>query len=102
VPRRLERHQRRRRHPAGAELGPGHTIVTVLCDYGTRYQSKLFNHRIARGDVGHHHFDDRHQAKCAALPRDPHPEVPGTRHRHRHAEGANGVPGLEGRPSARA
>jgi cysteine synthase A len=25
------------------ELGPGHTIVTVLCDYGTRYQSKLFN-----------------------------------------------------------
>ncbi len=25
------------------ELGPGHNIVTVLCDYGTRYQSKLFN-----------------------------------------------------------
>ena len=25
------------------ELGPGHTIVTVLCDYGHRYQSKLFN-----------------------------------------------------------
>ncbi|WP_425052784.1 cysteine synthase A [Psychromarinibacter sp. S121] len=25
------------------ELGPGHTIVTVLCDYGSRYQSKLFN-----------------------------------------------------------
>ena len=25
------------------ELGPGHTIVTVLCDYGTRYQSKLYN-----------------------------------------------------------
>ena len=25
------------------ELGPGHTIVTVLCDYGVRYQSKLFN-----------------------------------------------------------
>lgn len=25
------------------QLGPGHTIVTVLCDYGTRYQSKLFN-----------------------------------------------------------
>ncbi len=24
-------------------LGPGHTIVTVLADYGTRYQSKLFN-----------------------------------------------------------
>lgn len=25
------------------ELGPGHTIVTVLCDYGNRYQSKMFN-----------------------------------------------------------
>ena len=25
------------------EMGPGHTIVTVLCDYGTRYASKLFN-----------------------------------------------------------
>ncbi|MEM5517564.1 cysteine synthase A [Henriciella sp. AS95] len=25
------------------ELGPGHTIVTMLCDYGNRYQSKLFN-----------------------------------------------------------
>ncbi|WP_128254425.1 cysteine synthase A [Falsirhodobacter deserti] len=27
----------------GREMGPGHTIVTVLCDYGNRYQSKLFN-----------------------------------------------------------
>ena len=25
------------------EMGPGHIIVTVLCDYGNRYQSKLFN-----------------------------------------------------------
>ncbi|NES83042.1 MAG: cysteine synthase A, partial [Moorea sp. SIO2B7] len=25
------------------EMGPGHTIVTVLCDSGTRYQSRLFN-----------------------------------------------------------
>ena len=25
------------------DLGPGHTIVTILCDYGTRYQSKLFD-----------------------------------------------------------
>ena len=25
------------------DLGPDHTIVTVLCDYGTRYQSKIFN-----------------------------------------------------------
>ncbi|TIP48352.1 MAG: pyridoxal-phosphate dependent enzyme, partial [Mesorhizobium sp.] len=31
------------------ELGPGHTIVTVLCDYGTRYQSKLFNPEFLRG-----------------------------------------------------
>ena len=25
------------------QMGPGHTIVTILCDSGTRYQSKLFN-----------------------------------------------------------
>ena len=25
------------------DLGPGHTIVTILADFGTRYQSKLFN-----------------------------------------------------------
>jgi len=25
------------------DLGPGHTIVTVLCDSGSRYQSKLYN-----------------------------------------------------------
>jgi cysteine synthase len=25
------------------KMGPGHTIVTVLADYGTRYQSRLFN-----------------------------------------------------------
>ena len=25
------------------EMGPGHTIVTILCDYGTRYASKIFN-----------------------------------------------------------
>ncbi|NOZ66395.1 MAG: cysteine synthase A [Alphaproteobacteria bacterium] len=25
------------------EMGPGHTIVTLLCDYGTRYMSKIFN-----------------------------------------------------------
>ena len=29
-------------------LGPGHTIVTVLCDYGTRYQSRLFNATFLR------------------------------------------------------
>ncbi|MEP3475843.1 MAG: cysteine synthase A [Hyphomicrobiales bacterium] len=25
------------------EMGPGHTIVTILCDYGNRYASKIFN-----------------------------------------------------------
>jgi cysteine synthase A len=30
-------------------LGPGHVVVTVLCDYGTRYQSKLFNPEFLRG-----------------------------------------------------
>ena len=30
------------------EMGPGHTIVTVLCDYGNRYQSKLFNPAFLR------------------------------------------------------
>ena len=30
------------------ELGPGHTIVTVLADYGSRYQSKLFNPQFLR------------------------------------------------------
>ena len=30
------------------EMGPGHTIVTMLCDSGTRYQSKLFNPEFLR------------------------------------------------------
>jgi cysteine synthase A len=30
------------------DLGPGHTIVTILCDYGNRYQSKLFNPEFLR------------------------------------------------------
>ena len=30
------------------ELGPGHTIVTVLCDYGTRYTSRLFDPAFLR------------------------------------------------------
>jgi cysteine synthase len=30
------------------EMGPGHTIVTVLCDGGARYQSKLFNPEFLR------------------------------------------------------
>jgi cysteine synthase A len=30
------------------DMGPGHTIVTVLCDYGTRYSSKLYNPAFLR------------------------------------------------------
>jgi cysteine synthase A len=30
------------------DLGPGHTIVTILCDYGQRYQSKIFNPAFLR------------------------------------------------------
>jgi cysteine synthase A len=30
-------------------LGPGHTVVTILCDSGARYQSKLFNPAFLRG-----------------------------------------------------
>jgi cysteine synthase A len=30
------------------EMGPGHTIVTLLCDYGTRYQSRLFDPAFLR------------------------------------------------------
>jgi cysteine synthase A len=31
------------------DMGPGHTIVTILCDYGTRYQSKIYNPEFLRG-----------------------------------------------------
>ncbi|MEE8515101.1 MAG: pyridoxal-phosphate dependent enzyme, partial [Alphaproteobacteria bacterium] len=30
------------------DMGPGHTIVTILADYGTRYQSKMFNPEFLR------------------------------------------------------
>lgn len=30
------------------KMGPGHTIVTMLCDHGSRYQSKLFNPEFLR------------------------------------------------------
>ena len=33
----------------GRDLGPGHTIVTMLCDTGNRYQSKLFNPEFLKG-----------------------------------------------------
>ncbi len=31
------------------DLGPGHTVATILCDGGARYQSKLFNPDFLRG-----------------------------------------------------
>jgi len=30
------------------DMGPGHTIVTMLCDYGSRYQSKIYNPEFLR------------------------------------------------------
>jgi cysteine synthase A len=33
------------------DMGPGHTIVTILADYGTRYQSKLFNPEFLRAKM---------------------------------------------------
>ena len=30
------------------KLGPGSTIVTILCDYGTRYFSKVYNKKFLR------------------------------------------------------
>lgn len=32
----------------GKDMGPGHTIVTMLCDYGARYQSKIYNPEFLR------------------------------------------------------
>ncbi|MDR3496169.1 MAG: cysteine synthase A [Ancalomicrobiaceae bacterium] len=49
------------------ELGPGHRIVTMLCDYGTRYQSKLFNPDFLR---------PRHLPIPAWLERQPEITVP--------------------------
>ena len=31
------------------DMGPGHTIVTILCDFGTRYQSKLYSPEFLKG-----------------------------------------------------
>ena len=44
----LRRHGRLTAGRLARELGPGHTIVTILADYGTRYQSKLFNPEFLR------------------------------------------------------
>ncbi|MFK7793541.1 MAG: cysteine synthase A [Devosiaceae bacterium] len=46
------------------DLGPGKTIVTILCDYGTRYQSKLYNPAFLRekGLPVPHWLDDKGRA----------------------------------------
>jgi cysteine synthase len=33
----------------GRQMGPDHVIVTILCDGGARYQSRLFNPDFLRG-----------------------------------------------------
>jgi cysteine synthase len=44
-------------------MGPGHTIVTILADYGTRYLSKLFNADFLRSkDLPVPAFLERHSA----------------------------------------
>jgi hypothetical protein len=49
------------------DMGPGHTIVTILCDYGTRYQSKLFNAEfLASKGPADPAMDDRAGARPAA------------------------------------
>ena len=40
-------------------LGPGHTIVTLLCDSGARYQSRLFNRKWLEGKGLNGTFLDR-------------------------------------------
>ena len=60
------------------DLGPGHTIVTVLCDYGTRYQSKLFNPDFlrAQGPAGPglaRGAAERHPRCLGGLSRTPRP-----------------------------
>jgi cysteine synthase A len=49
------------------ELGPGHTIVTILADYGTRYQSKLFNPEFLR---------EKHLPVPSWLDRNPNIRIP--------------------------
>jgi cysteine synthase A len=44
------------------DLGPGKTIVTILCDYGNRYQSKLFNPEFLRSkNLPVPHWLDEHE-----------------------------------------
>lgn len=50
------------------DLGPGHTIVTILCDFGNRYQSKVFNPDFLR-EKGLPLPDWLAQDRSAALPK---------------------------------
>ena len=51
------------------DLGPGKTIVTVLCDYGNRYQSKLFNPAFlkSKGLPVPHWLEDRQSVDWQAV-----------------------------------
>jgi len=50
------------------EMGPGHTIVTMLCDFGTRYQSKMFNPEFLRSkDLPVPQWLDRPAAELPAV-----------------------------------
>ncbi|WP_415920519.1 cysteine synthase A [Tateyamaria sp. SN6-1] len=50
------------------DLGPGHTIVTILCDFGSRYQSKLFNPDFLREkDLPVPHWLDRGPASIPGV-----------------------------------
>jgi cysteine synthase A len=51
------------------DLGPGKTIVTMLCDYGNRYQSKLFNPTFlkAKGLPVPHWLDEAPQVEWRAV-----------------------------------
>jgi cysteine synthase A len=50
------------------QLGPGHTVVTVLCDGGAKYQSRLFNHEWlqSKGLAGHTGMPRGHNPLCLA------------------------------------
>ncbi len=49
LPWRLVGHQHCRAIRLAKDPCPGHTVVTILCDYGNRYQSKLFNPSFLEG-----------------------------------------------------
>lgn len=61
------------------QMGPGHTIVTVLCDYGTRYASKIFNPAFLRSKnlpVPRWLEANQQRRKCLKRCRHDHPPLP--------------------------